>query len=84
MKLLNSDHIKRVITVTSDYVSNSSLLLTYFQDAKLSVTRTQTSRKERSQELDEMDIVSTAFVILVAGYDTTSQVLSYAGICRLF
>jgi len=27
-----------------------------------------------------MDIVSTAFVILVAGYDTTSQVLSYAGI----
>ena len=47
------------------------------QDAKL--TGDQKNKRLRSQELEEMDIVATAFLILIAGYDTTSQALSYAG-----
>ena len=48
------------------------------KDAKL-VVDGQHTRKPRSKDLDELDIVATAFLILVAGYDTTSQTLAYAG-----
>ena len=42
----------------------------YHNDAKLS--------HKVSKELDEMSIVSTALVILIAGYDTTATTLAYA------
>ena len=43
-----------------------------FKDAKLKVT------SKHQKEFDELVIVSTAIVILVAGYDTTGTTLSWA------
>ena len=50
-----------------------------FKDAKL---KHKTSVK--SKEMEEITIVATALVLLVAGYDTTATTLSYAGIANIF
>ena len=32
-----------------------------------------------NKEVDELTVVSTAMIILIAGYDTTAQTLSFVG-----
>jgi len=56
---------------TTEVEEDNDALDQYEQDMKLK------HQKKSKHQLDELDVVSTALVMLVAGYDTTGMTLSY-------
>ncbi len=60
--------------MTSELSANEHAGDQFEEDSKL-----DHKAKGGEKHLDEMIIVSTAMLILIAGYDTTAQTLSYLG-----